>query len=51
MPDAIKIAKRYFKSIALKKKSDVLALRPELAKASQKVYDEWNEAHAGELGG
>lgn len=49
MESALKIAFRFL-ATRLLTKSDILRLRPELAKAAQEVYDEWDEDRAEELG-
>lgn len=47
---AKKIARRFIAK-ALATKAQLMAIRPDLAKAAQKVYDEWDDARAEELGG
>lgn len=47
---ALKVAYRFIAG-NLPTKADIIRLRPELAKAAQKVYDEWDEGKEEDLAG
>lgn len=47
--NANKIASNYLRKSAAAKKTDLLRLKNDFAKAAQKIYDEWDEAKIEEL--
>jgi hypothetical protein len=51
MKSSFKVALNYLSANRLYSKADILRLRPELAKAAQKIYDEWDDDKSEELSG